>query len=265
MTGIPFTKYHGTGNDFIIIDNRAVGWKPTPQEVAGICHRRFGVGADGLMLVENADAPFDFRMVYFNSDGNESSMCGNGGRCIVHFTQQLGIFSGESTHFIAIDGPHNAWIQEDSIVLEMCNTAEMRALDNGDFEGNTGSPHYVQWVNQPLPLEEIQEKGFAIRHLPQYEKEGINVNFVAPLTENSIWVGTFERGVEAPTYSCGTGVTAAALAYASKTKSQAENNRIFIQVPGGNLIVQWKWINGKITDLMLIGPATRVFDGIWKG
>jgi len=265
MKEIPFTKYHGTGNDFVIIDNRAVGWKPTPKEVAGICHRRFGVGADGLMLVEKADAPYDFRMMYFNSDGNESSMCGNGGRCIVHFAQQLGIFSGQSTHFIAIDGPHQAWIHGDSIVLEMNNTAEMHVLDNGDYEGNTGSPHYVHWVNQPLPFEEIQEKGFGIRHLPRYEKEGINVNFVAHLGKNKLWVGTFERGVEAPTFSCGTGVTAAALAFASKNKSTQYQEHFLIQVPGGNLEVQWTWSEGKITDLRLIGPATPVFDGIWKG
>ena len=264
MKEIPFTKYHGTGNDFVLIDNRTLEWKPTPKEVAEICHRRFGVGADGLMLVENTDSPFDFRMVYFNSDGNESSMCGNGGRCIVHFAQQLGIFSGKSTHFIAIDGPHNAWIQENSIVLEMCNTVEMRVLENGDYEGNTGSPHYVQWVKQPLSLEEIQEKGFGIRHLPQYEQEGINVNFVAHLGENKLWVGTFERGVEAPTYSCGTGVTAAALAFASKNNSIQNQEHFLIQVPGGNLEVQWKRSELIISDLWLIGPATPVFDGIWK-
>ena len=265
MNNIPFTKYHGTGNDFILIDNRAVGWKPTPEEVAAFCHRRFGVGADGLMLVETAEAPYDFRMVYFNSDGNESSMCGNGGRCIVHFAHQLGIFTGESTQFIAIDGPHQAWIKNGFIQLEMCASAEMKPLPNGDYIGNTGSPHYVQWVEQAISLEEIQQRGYHIRHLPEFEKEGINVNFVAPLNENSLWVGTFERGVEAPTFSCGTGVTAAALAYVAKTSSQKENNRISIQVPGGNLEVQWTWIHGKTSKILLIGPATRVFEGIWKG
>lgn len=264
MIEIPFSKYHGTGNDFVIIDNRAVGWKPTPKEVAEICHRRFGVGADGLMLLENAEAPYDFRMIYFNSDGKESSMCGNGGRCIVHFAKSLSVFQGNQTQFVAIDGRHRASIQADIIELEMSHSATMHALKNGDYVGNTGSPHYVQWVQQELGLDEIQQRGFGIRHLPEYANEGINVNFVVEKAPNSLWVGTFERGVEAPTLSCGTGVTAAALAYVSKNNMKANHHRVSVQVPGGNLEVRWTLKAGVINEIRLIGPATHVFEGTWK-
>lgn len=263
MNSIPFSKYHGTGNDFILIDNRSLQWSPSKNDVATLCHRHFGIGADGFMLLEKANDGYDFKMVYFNSDGNVGTMCGNGGRCIVAFAQKVGALQNNQTQFLAVDGAHKAYLENNIIQLEMSDDSFMNPISNGDFVGYTGSPHYVQWVDQPISTNEINKYGSLIRYLPEYSESGINVNFVSSLNPYHLWVGTFERGVEAPTLSCGTGVTAAAIA--SSLKTQEPNGALFykIDVPGGVLSVSFEKKDHLFSSVYLSGPATHVFDGIW--
>ena len=251
-----FYKYHGTGNDFILIDNRNGQVLLTNQQVADLCHRRFGIGADGLMLLEHADG-YDFRMVYYNSDGGESTMCGNGGRCITAFAKELGIIKDKAS-FLAIDGPHTAIIHEDSTIsLQMQDVKEIQ-LNEGHAILNTGSPHYVQWVSDVVHTD-VYTEGYTIRNRDEYQPNGINVNFVQIAGENQLLVRTYERGVEEETLSCGTGVTAAAIA------STALTTGIFltkIETPGGNLQVSFtKHDPHSAVNVVLIGPAVLVFSG----
>lgn len=251
----PFFKFHGTGNDFIIFDNRDQRLHLSNQQVAQLCHRRFGIGADGLMLLENADG-YDFRMVYFNADGKESSMCGNGGRCITAFAKQLGII-GKEARFIAIDGVHTAQIHDDGLVsLKMNDVAGIHTENNHSIL-NTGSPHYINWVNNIEDAAVVPE-GRAIRYAAPFAPDGINVNFVQ-LKDGKLWVRTYERGVEDETLSCGTGVTAAAIA------AQKDNTGTFttsINTPGGALQVSFtKETAHTATNVILTGPATFVFKG----
>jgi len=258
---IPFHKYQGAGNDFVMVDNRA-GVFPDAGDIAFIerlCDRRFGIGADGLILLENAPG-FDFRMVYFNADGRESSMCGNGGRCIVAFAKHLGII-GEHCRFIAIDGPHEAWMTTpDWVELKMSDVAAVRQTSDGDYVLNTGSPHYVQFVDQldALPVAELGRK---IRYSATFQAEGINVNFVET-TETGIVVATYERGVEDETLSCGTGVTAAAIASYLKNP-KAGNTEVPIETKGGKLRVRFKPTESRFEEVWLCGPAVRVFEGLF--
>jgi diaminopimelate epimerase len=204
-----FYKYQGTGNDFIIFDNRDNSIALTKEQVAFLCNRRFGIGADGLMLL-NSHSDYDFEMKYYNADGGESSMCGNGGRCLVKFAAERGIFKSQY-RFLAIDGEHEASIENNGHVsLKMVDVSSVQSEYNSHIL-NTGSPHYVEITDHVMDLD-VYEKGKAIRYSDDFKKEGINVNFVE-LTEepDTILVRTYERGVEDETYSCGTGVTAAAL------------------------------------------------------
>ncbi|SDE17169.1 diaminopimelate epimerase [Riemerella columbipharyngis] len=250
-----FYKYHGTGNDFIMVDNRTGTFKKTKTEIERYCHRRFGIGADGLILLEN-DAENDFRMIYYNSDGAESTMCGNGGRCIVAFAYQLGIFKDKCT-FSAIDGKHEAEMKQDSIVkLKMIDVKEIK--QNGkDFVLNTGSPHYVKFVKNVETLD-IFTLGRSIRNTVPYKAEGINVNFVEVLPDETLFVRTYERGVENETYSCGTGVTAAALSIL------IHKNESFLKIKtyGGNLKVYAQKSEQGFKNIWLEGPTEKVFSGI---
>lgn len=261
-TNIPFHKYQGAGNDFVMVDNRA-GIFPDASDVALIarlCDRRFGIGADGLILLENAP-DFDFRMVYFNADGRESSMCGNGGRCIVAFAKHLGII-GEHCRFTAIDGPHEARMAApDWVELNMSDVAAVTQTSDGDYVLNTGSPHYVQFVDQleELPVAALGRK---IRYSETYQAAGINVNFVEP-TETGIAVATYERGVEDETLSCGTGVTAAAIAFYLKNP-KAGNTDVSIDTKGGKLRVRFKPVGSRFEEVWLCGPAVRVFEGVFS-
>lgn len=254
-----FYKYHGTGNDFVLIDNRSEFFPKQDKElVAHLCHRRFGIGADGLILLENHSTQ-DFKMVYYNSDGNQSSMCGNGGRCIVHFAQFLGIIDTQ-TSFEAIDGAHTASIQEDgSISLKMTDVSEIRTENDFAFL-DTGSPHHVTWVKDLKNLD-VYTIGKEIRN-NQYGAVGANVNFVKQTSADSFSVRTYERGVEDETLSCGTGVTAVALAMFESQKTKS--NKISIETPGGKLQVRFKKTGGTYTDIYLEGPAKQVFKGSWK-
>lgn len=257
-TALRFWKYQGTGNDFILIDNRSLDFpKGSVDDIVKLCDRRFGIGADGLILLED-DETSDFRMVYYNSDGNQSSMCGNGGRCIVAFAQELGIIKDETT-FTAVDGMHEAKIVNGNVELKMGNVDTVRALEKYYFL-DTGSPHHVQEVKQLDELH-IQTEGPRIRY-GLYGETGSNVNFVEQVSNDAFKVRTYERGVEGETLSCGTGVTAVALAmhHAGKTSS----NKIKTLTKGGDLVVQFNTLGKGYTDIKLIGPATKVFQGQWE-
>ena len=257
MILLPFSKYQATGNDFIMIDNRnKIISKYDTKLFAMWCHRRFGIGADGLILLEN-DQMSDFKMVYFNSDGNQSSMCGNGGRSMVQFAKQLGIIQNNTT-FMAIDGLHEANIYPDGLVqLKMTDVSEVQNQPTHCFL-NTGSPHHVELTKDVANLE-VSKIGAKIRYSGMYGEAGANVNFVEPIDENTFLLRTYERGVEDETYSCGTGATAAAIAmHYTKQTSQHE---IHLQVLGGKLTVQFTPTENGYEQVYLTGPAEKVFDG----
>ncbi len=252
-----FSKYHGAGNDFILIDNRKGEIKLNNSDVALLCNRHLGIGADGLMVL-NSGKKHDFEMLYYNSDGNESSMCGNGGRCITAFASQLGMI-GKTTEFEAIDGLHTAEIIEDKgnikyIRLQMCDVKEVQQCNNY-FLINTGSPHYVQFVDDVETID-ILEEGRKLRYDERFSPGGLNVNFVQ-IKENHLFVRTYERGVEDETLSCGTGVTASALAYAYDKDIQKVN----IHTLGGNLKVSFEKQNNTFKNIFLEGEACLVFEG----
>lgn len=240
-------------NDFV--KNPSVAW------IKRICHRRFGIGADGLILLQLKDG-FDFEMIYFNSDGMQSSMCGNGGRCIVAFAHRLDL-TGNNINFSAIDGAHEAlitFIESEEIIVSLKMIDVMEIESYPDFYVlNTGSPHYVTFVENLNELN-VYEEGKKIRNSVRFEKDGINVNFVKADLENKVLhVRTFERGVEDETWSCGTGVTAVALV--AGLTSQTEDT-FHISTPGGNLEVSFERSGLGFKNIWLKGPATHVYDGL---
>ena len=254
---IPFYKYQGTGNDFVIIDNRKE-WFPKENHIliAQMCDRRFGVGADGLLLLEN-NKEADFTMIYFNADGNLGSMCGNGGRCIVHFANYLNVIK-DCTVFEAVDGLHEASILENQVSLKMNDVEDIEVHSDFVFL-NTGSPHHVEMVTD-LKSYEVEEKGSHIRN-NVYGKEGSNINFVEQVSNELFAVRTFERGVEAETLSCGTGVTAVAIALSETNR--INSNNITLQTEGGTLVVRFNKLNSTYNNIYLEGPAIQVFKGEW--
>ena len=250
---IGFVKYQATGNDFILIDNREKTFKNDQNLVERLCRRRFGIGADGLILLEN-DETYDFKMVYFNADGGESSMCGNGGRSIVRFARELGII-GEKTTFQAIDGPHEALIQDDFIRLKMKDAfVEESSEDYAVID--TGSPHYVIFKDNVKSID-VKAEGAKIRYSERFAERGINVNFVEAISDRELFVRTYERGVEDETYSCGTGVTAASLIWGAKKG----HSPVLVHTLGGNLEVSFQYRAGNFTEVYLSGPAVPVFYG----
>jgi diaminopimelate epimerase len=254
-----FYKYQGTGNDFIFIDNRENKFpKENTRLIEKLCDRRFGIGADGLILLEN-DNETDFRMVYYNSDGNQSSMCGNGGRCIVAFAKKLNLISDETT-FIATDGKHYATVLENGdISLQMKDVDTIKVESDYVFL-NTGSPHHVMLVDD-LDNYDVKDNGATIRYSDLYGKTGSNVNFIKQLSDNHFRVRTYERGVEDETLSCGTGVTAAAIAMNAIGKTNSHT--IELDVEGGKLEVSFDKLadDFKYINVFLKGPATFVFEG----
>ncbi len=279
---IPFFKYQGTGNDFVLLDQRETTYltKKDTETIRQICDRRFGIGGDGLMFLQKKEG-FDFEMVYFNADGTEGSMCGNGGRCLTAFAHYLGVFKEKCT-FLAIDGAHEAVVASQPpkgvtlsplgsgvwVELKMIDVA-INSIEQGNdyFLMNTGSPHYVVLV-EDLTNINIYDNGRAIRYSERFAKEGVNVNFVeiAPSPqppegeERGIEVATYERGVEDETFSCGTGVTAAAIAYHLKTGGGTD---VPIKTKGGQLAVHFSknTEGGLFENVWLCGPATQVFGG----
>lgn len=253
-----FYKYQGTGNDFILFDNRNNEIKTLGIEtIKKLCDRKFGIGADGVMLL-NLIPGFDFEMVYYNADGKPSTMCGNGGRCMVRFAKDLGIRK-ENYRFLAVDGPHEATIDLDDIIR-----LKMQDVKDVDAHGNyaildTGSPHYIKYSTDVRDID-VVHKGREIRYSSEFEKDGINVNFVESTGEYSIYVRTYERGVEDETLSCGTGVTAAALMSAHHERGF---NQIEVKTNGGHLSVEYnKTGDESFTEIYLCGPATFVYKGV---
>ena len=255
---IPFYKYQGAGNDFILVDNSKLGIDHHhPALIARLCDRRFGVGGDGMMFLQDREG-YDFEMVYYNADGKPSSMCGNGGRCIVAFARLLGVIDAE-TDFLAVDGPHHATISAngDWVSLRMIDVNQL-SRDEEAYVLDTGSPHYVQLASN-LESKDVYADGYAIRNNNTYKAKGINVNFVEPMAEG-YFVRTFERGVEDETYACGTGVTAVALAMA-RHHNQTGHITTPIKVLGGNLNIRFDYDGQLFSNIYLEGPAVQVFAG----
>ncbi len=277
-----FFKYQGAGNDFIILDNRTLWMDGSDvQLIKNLCDRRFGIGADGLMLLENANG-YDFKMRYFNADGREGSLCGNGGRCIVAFAKDLGLIQSDRTEFLAVDGPHTAILTGISTLQEFDQTfpvtdqagsafhpkytirLQMQDITEISRDGeawvlNTGSPHYVEEIQglSQFALVEVSKK---IRYGAVYGNEGINVNFVEGVGPNAYEIRTYERGVEDETYACGTGATAAAIAMAEKNGLQGPQ-KITMKAVGGLLNIYFNKKGNQYTEVYLEGPAEFVFEG----
>lgn len=254
-----FYKYHGTGNDFILIDNRDDRFVHRAELVERLCHRRYGIGADGLILL-NLAAGFDFGMRYFNADGQESTMCGNGGRCVVAFADYLSLAMKKS-RFLAADGEHTG-----SILGKDKNTCHVRLSMNDvpgyrkrrdDFIIHTGSPHLVRFTKDVDKIDVVLE-GRDLRYHADFQPGGININFVEE-REGNIFVRTYERGVEDETLSCGTGVTASSLAYA--TLRGLEEGIIQVRTKGGSLSLSFRREENRFTEIYLEGPAVQVYDG----
>jgi diaminopimelate epimerase len=259
---IKFYKYHGTGNDFIVIDNRSQKLVfGSAGTIAELCHRRFGIGADGLILLEDSGS-FDFLMKYYNADGKEGSMCGNGGRCIVSFSHFLGI-TGKKCTFEAIDGIHRAEIRDFqngiAVVALKMNDVIQTVQENRDYIMNTGSPHYVKFCNETDSMDVVTE-GKKIRYDEPFKTSGINVNFVSQ--KGDIFkIRTYERGVEDETLSCGTGTVAAAIAVEMEGKAPLDGTVKF-ETKGGQLEVTFQRNENLFTNIWLIGPAVCVYEGI---
>ncbi len=257
MITLSFYKYQGTGNDFIILDNRLGLYSNiNSKQVVHLCSRKFGIGADGLMLM-NTKEGFDFEMIYYNADGNKSTMCGNGGRCMIRFAYHMGLHN-YTYRFLAVDGIHEGEIDLNNIIrLKMSNVSSV-IFQNSHAVLNTGSPHFVKFVHDIMNVD-VVETGRNIRESKPYFEEGINVNFVESMDDDAIYVRTYERGVEDETMSCGTGVTAAALVSAHNSRGF---NRVEVRTPGGKLSVEFDKISDtEFQDIWLCGPAELVFKG----
>lgn len=256
---INFYKYQATGNDFVMIDNRNSTFpKQDNILIKNLCDRRFGIGADGLILLES-DGNYDFRMIYYNANGLEGSMCGNGGRCCVAFAKQIGIIK-DNTTFIATDGEHNANIEGDTVSLKMIDVDSISInKDDNSYFLDTGSPHHVEFYDNIKDID-VQKKGEKIRYGAPYSEEGTNVNFAKKLKNNLIEVRTYERGVEDETLSCGTGVTAVAIS--AYKAGIIKENTVNIKTKGGDLRVEFCVSeNGKFDNIYLKGIAKSVFYG----
>ena len=255
---IQFSKYQGSGNDFILIDNRDGKWNFTRSEIAQLCHRRFGVGGDGLILL-NSDPHYDFEMKNYNSDGGECTMCGNGGRTLVQFAHDLGI---KKVHyrFRAIDGEHEAYLRHGKVELKMQAVREIKKTPVG-FALDTGSPHLVISVKNLINFDVVHE-GRKLRNSPLFMPNGINVNFVER-HEDQVFLRTYERGVEDETLSCGTGAIATAIVDSLHQKiPDGQTIEQAVQCQGGQLEIRFKKLSEQNFDqIWLIGPAIKTFEG----
>jgi len=252
---VPFYKYHGAGNDFVIIDRSEVPFELDAIQIKQICERRYGIGADGLMFYDRHNK-LDFKMTYFNSDGSESSFCGNGARCIVQF----GIDYKGLSETIAFDfngTPLGAKRKDNLIEINMSNVSKVERLENDNLFLDTGSPHQIVWVSDVDKIE-VEREGSELRYA--FGSAGCNVNFVAPLGENKLAIRTYERGVEAETHACGTGITAAAIAAYFDQKTSA--TEIELNAVGGRLWVRFESSDSGFINIYLTGPAIHVFTGV---
>ncbi len=264
-----FRKYHGTGNDFILINNIDLRFSHSPDLAINLCDRHFGIGSDGLIIIEKAEEA-DFKMIFYNPDGSKS-FCGNGSRCAVKFAKEQGIITTDKTNFIASDGKHMAEIKNDGIVnLQMhqpkivpLTFTEKQLPVIGKVLVYTGSPHLILFIDSKLNILEIDVRhyGSKIRYSNAFKKEGVNVNFVNIDAENNLSIRTYERGVEDETLSCGTGVTASAIAYHSLYNNKIGKHTIDVNAIGGQLQVKFNFQNNEYSDTQLCGPAQMVFEG----
>jgi diaminopimelate epimerase len=254
---IKFTKYEGTGNDFLLLNNLDESYsKLSIDQIQKICKRRFGVGADGLIKI-NPSKKAAFYMDYFNADGSQS-FCGNGARCAVHFAREIGIASSETIEFEAIDGLHEASIQGNSVKLKMIDVERIEKKGEA-YELYTGSPHYIEF-SEDISTKHILSLGRTIRFSEPYKEQGINVNLIKEIDSNQIAIATYERGVEDETLSCGTGATACALLW--DLMSPKSLQKVHVKVKGGDLTVEFKRsLKKSYSEIYLIGPATKVYDG----
>jgi diaminopimelate epimerase len=261
VSRIHFYKYQAAGNDFVVIDNRARLLKLSKEQIMAVCDRRFGVGADGVMLLEKHPS-LNFNLEYFNCDGSQS-LCGNGSRAAMHFASSLGMVNGKGS-FNAYDGPHSAEILSSGLIKLMMNPVSEVKVMSDDYFMNTGSPHFIRFVKY-IDDYPVYEEGKRIRFDDFFKPGGTNVNFVELLADNTIYVRTYERGVENETLSCGTGVTAAALAASLKNYTSP----VKVRTLGGELSVEFKSARqpqstgqaGTFSEIYLIGPAKMVFEG----
>lgn len=251
---IPFSKYHGTGNDFVMIDNRELGHELRKSQIAQLCNRRFGIGADGLILLEIEDEIV--KMVYFNSDGAPSSMCGNGGRCFVDFAQNLNVLR-DAGSFLAVDGMHDFKMEGELVSLKMGDVSAIETIGDAVYM-DTGSPHYITMVDEVLDIDIVND-AHKVRYNERFSAEGTNVNFVE-MMDGITHIRTYERGVEDETLSCGTGATACAIAMHYLGNVSATD--VPIKVLGGKVSVSFEPnTDGSYSNIWLTGPTAHVFDG----
>ncbi len=257
---IAFSKYQGTGNDFILLDNRDERYSVLKaSDVEFLCNRRFGIGADGLILLEKKSG-YDFEMKYFNNDGNVSSMCGNGGRCITAFANSLQLINSDAK-FTAIDGEHQSLIEDNKSMIVKLKMGDVKGCEmvGEDVFLNTGSPHYVKFVKDVMNVDVVTE-GRKIRYNDRFSQEGTNVNFVAPVA-SGLSVRSYERGVEDETLSCGTGVTASVLASVIKGKVNEAAGVCEVKSMGGMLNVYFEKAGDGFKNVWLEGEAKFVYSG----
>ncbi len=253
-----FYKYQGTGNDFVMIDDRERRFNLNNSVlVKQLCDRRFGIGADGLILLRLCHEA-NFEMIYYNSDGKISSMCGNGGRCIARFAQHLKIIDTHCT-FKAVDGLHSATLNDQEVALKMNDVTQIERTNDAYFL-NTGSPHWIEYT-KTIATMNVEEEGKKIRNNERFRSEGVNVNFIQA-EKDIVKIRTYERGVEGETLSCGTGITAAAIAHAIHSKFTPGGHTIRLASDGGELMVKFDFDGAhSFTEIFLIGPAEKSFEG----
>jgi|YNPMSStandDraft_2_1061718.scaffolds.fasta_scaffold15273_2 diaminopimelate epimerase len=253
-----FYKYQATGNDFIIIDENENSIPATNTElIKYLCDRHFGIGADGLMIYRN-HSDSDFEMLYFNSDGNVATLCGNGGRCITAFAFDKHYIK-KKCKFLAADGVHYSEVIEPNLInLKMLDVTYIKKHEDG-YEINTGSPHFIIQTCHHINDVDVFKKGKEIRYQKRFGQNGINVNFVQIIDEKTIAIRTYERGVEAETMSCGTGSVASAIYTKLTSKDGAYS--INVKTLGGNLIVRFDKKENFFYNVFLIGEAKKVFEG----
>ena len=251
---IPFNKYHGTGNDFIMIDNRKLNLQLTQNQVSQLCNRKFGIGGDGLILLQVKNEVVE--MVYYNSDGAPSSMCGNGGRCFVVYCQKLNVLSDHG-EFLAVDGTHPFNMANGLVSLKMGNVSVIETIADDVFM-DTGSPHYVTIVEDVLEID-LMKDARKVRYNDRFSSEGTNVNFVE-MMDGVMHIRTYERGVEDETLSCGTGATACAIAM--HYLGHISELEVPVKVLGGKLSVSFEPnADGSYSNIWLTGPTASVFEG----
>lgn len=256
-----FSKYQGTGNDFILVNGETETVDPSDaSKIRKWCDRKFGIGADGFILIRH-HPDCDFEMLFFNNDGQQGSLCGNGGRCAVKFAREEGYFEGEECTFMAFDGVHQARLQAGQVALRMADVSRTEPA-KGRVVLNTGSPHYVVLVEDLSDID-VVEAGRAIRYSTEFSKEGINVNFVETEEPDLLKMATYERGVEDETLSCGTGAVASAIGhYLLSGSSSLQEQNLEILTRGGKLKVRFTPFGSGYKNIWLTGPAVKVFSGI---